>query len=611
MQGSKALRLSTNRKLTSSLKTALVRGISTAEHGPVEETDIVIVGGGPAGLALATALGASNSVRDSLKICLVEAGDLGKVRNWAPAAGTYSNRVSSLTNASQAFLEDIGAWDYVDESRTMPVEEMQVWDGVSDARIVFNASDLSPSTLQMARLTENLNLQRALLARLATLPHVQLLDNTKVASISSPIASSPTSSFTPPSSAPTSSTAPAPTAGWPIVHLSTGRTLRARLLIGADGFNSPVRSYAGITAHGWAYPTQAIVATLSHAPPSTLMGANTVAYQRFLPTGPIAFLPLSETSSSLVWSTTPALAKALLACEDAEKEGVLRAMVNAAFRLPDVSMRHLHNVILESQSHGGVSAAQIEEEIAFRERAHAIDARSPLSSLSPSSRGYGEEDVGSLPPLITGIHPNTAASFPLRYNHADAYIGEGPGARTVLVGDAAHTVHPLAGQGLNMGLGDVQALVEAVEGCVEVGGDAGSYTALLPYARARYAPNHTLMSAVDKLHKVYSPAFSAVKPVVWGRSVGLEVLNELDAVKGAIMGGAGARVSTRASSASSFKASPQEGAGGWEVAARGGGGLAAGVEGMKLVGSALAGAVLGGVQSLLKNVPPTGDRRGD
>ncbi|KAF7969689.1 hypothetical protein HWV62_26204 [Athelia sp. TMB] len=445
----------------------------------------------------------------------------------------------------------------------------------------------------MARLTENHNLQRALLARLTALPHVQLLENTKVASISSSVSTHATSSPSAPSTS--SPDPPNPSASWPIVRLSTGRTLRTRLLIGADGFNSPVRAYAGISSHGWAYPTQAIVATLAHAPLSSDgPSPNTVAYQRFLPTGPIAFLPLAEGASSLVWSTTPELAKALLASENSEAgKGVLSAMVNAAFRLPDVSMRHLHRVILESQ--GTLTASQIEDEIAWREKSHAIDAHSPLSSSAlsapaASTFGYGE-DAG-LPPRVTAVHAGTAASFPLRYNHADAYIGEGRGARSVLVGDAAHTVHPLAGQGLNMGLGDVQALVSAIEAAVRTGGDVGSHTALLPYARAQWAPNHTLMSAIDKLHKLYASTF---EPVVWARSVGLEVLNELDGVKGAVMGGAGARVrTTRGGRAVG---------GGWDVAAKGVEGIAAGLEGAKLVGGVLAGAVLGGVQKLLKGAP--------
>lgn len=313
----------------------------------------------------------------------------------------------------------------------------------------------------MSRLTENLNLQRGLLTRLSALPHVHLLDNVKVANI---VRESREGG-----------------GGWPIVHLSDGRTLRTRLLIGADGFNSPVRAYAGISSHGWAYPSHAIVATLSHAarvapyaPIDADSSTNTIAYQRFLPTGPIAFLPLSETTSSLVWSTTPELAKALLMVENGSGgEGVLRALVNAAFRLPDVSMRHLHRLVLESG--GSLTLGQVEEEIAWRERSHSIDAHSALSSsLSPqlSSASSSSYDT-DLPPLITSIYSGTAASFPLRYNHADAYVGEGEGARTVLVGDAAHTVHPLAGQGLNMGLGDVEALVRCLEEGVWRGGDIG------------------------------------------------------------------------------------------------------------------------------------------
>ncbi|OSD05254.1 hypothetical protein PYCCODRAFT_1220097 [Trametes coccinea BRFM310] len=106
---------------------------STSTH---QESDVVIVGGGPAGLALATALSSNALLRSTLKVVLVEAGDLSKVANWTQPAGTYSNRVSSITNASQSFLQEIrvGAWAHVEEGRTCPIEEMQIWDGVSDTR---------------------------------------------------------------------------------------------------------------------------------------------------------------------------------------------------------------------------------------------------------------------------------------------------------------------------------------------------------------------------------------------------------------------------------------------------------------------------------------------
>lgn len=248
--------------------------------------------------------------------------------------------------------------------------------------------------------------------------------------------------------------------------------------VGADGFNSPVRKFAGIESYGWAYDTQGIVATLFHAPRSPLQGPNTVAYQRFLPTGPIAFLPLSETASTLVWSTKPHLANALKATDPR----ILVGMINAAFRLPDISLRYLYTRILESQAEGStLTEAEFREEVAFRERSDSIDSHSAFSSLATTGDpGVPPPDVDLVPPLIHDIQPGTVASFPLRFSHAESYVGEGAGARTVLVGDAAHTIHPLAGQGLNLGLGDAEALTKCIEDALMVGGDIGKSLSLTP-----------------------------------------------------------------------------------------------------------------------------------
>lgn len=319
--------------------------------------------------------------------------------------------------------------------------------------------------------------------------------------------------------------------------------------IGADGFNSPVKKYAGIQTYGWAYDTHAVVATMFHAP--LYPGTPTTAYQRFLPTGPIAFLPLSDAAASLVWSTKPHLAQALKSAHP----DVLRSLINAAFRLPDVSLKILDDAILEEPQ---ISVEEMTKTIQWRENTHGIAPMTSKSSLGDGSvavGGYGAED--DLPPLVTSIQPGSVAGFPLRMSHAELYIGEGAGARTALVGDAAHTVHPLAGQGLNMGLADVQALSKYIEEAVELGADigkcftphhfsasrpthfvVGSRTALLPYPKARYFENHKLISATDKLHKLYGVTWP---PLVWARSVGLEVINELDSIKSALMMNAGSQ----------------------------------------------------------------------
>ncbi|KAI0642354.1 ubiquinone biosynthesis hydrox [Trametes meyenii] len=551
------------------IQRTLRRAASNEAH---QETDVVIVGGGPAGLALASALSSTPSIRNTLRVVLVEAGELDKVGNWEPPAGTFSNRVSSITNASQHFLQEIEAWAHVEESRTCPIEEMQVWDGLSDARISFSTHDddslglpglSSPS--QMARLTENLNLQRALLRRLHSSSGIEIVDKVKVQSIQREEREG---------------------SGWPLVHLSDGRVLRARLLVGADGFNSPVRAYAGIQSYGWAYETTAIVATLFHHPRTSFQPPNTIAYQRFLPTGPIAFLPLSPTASSMVWSTKPHIAKALLSSDPA----ILTSMINAAFRLPDVSLRYLQNAILDSTRSGApLSPVQLQQEISWREQSHGIDSRSAYS-ISADATGVPPADADSLPPLVTSIQPGSAASFPLRFNHADEYIGDGAGARTVLVGDAAHTIHPLAGQGLNMGLGDVEALSRCIEKAVLGGADIGSRTALLPYSRERYFENHKIMAACDKLHKLYA---ATAEPVVWARSVGVEVLNELDSVKAAMMLSAGSRPSRSRPSGAQFGAN---------LAASGIESLARSVSNARTLTEGMANIAGAGVQRLLQAV---------
>lgn len=411
-----------------------------------------------------------------LRVALVEAQDLRKVRGWKMPPDRFSNRCSSLTPASAHFLDSIGAWRHVKRERVQAYHEMQVWDGVTDARIEFEwAREKRGGTI--AYMTENLNLTSGLLGRLEELGGVEVFDGAKVEGIGFG-----------------EETEELDLKEWPVVNLAGGKQLAARLLVGADGANSPVRAFAGIESRGWDYERHGVVATLELEGEGWGGNDMKTAYQRFLPTGPVAMLPLPGNLSTLVWSTTPANA-ALLKSLSA-KDFV--ALVNAAFRLTPVDIAFMHTL----------SSGQVDE-LAWR--------------LQHTQFNYQ-----AIPQTVVGVQEGTIASFPLKLRHADTYIGE----RVALVGDAAHSIHPLAGQGLNQGQGDVESLTRTIEYAVSHGQDIGARMSLEPYNAERYGPNHVLLGVCDKLHKVYSVGSGPLVPL---RSLGLNAINALGPVKNFFM----------------------------------------------------------------------------
>lgn len=420
----------------------------------------------------------SNPATSNLRVALVEAQDLSKTADFSLPADQFSNRCSSLTPASAAFLDGIGAWAHLQRGRVQAYHEMQVWDGVSGARIAFDWQPGSASAGKtIAYMTENLNLTSALLRRLRELGGAAEFDGARVEGIRFG-----------------EETEELDLREWPVVQLSGGRSLAARLLVGADGANSPVRSFAGIESRGWDYGRHGVVATLRLAGDGWGGDASKIAYQRFLPTGPAAMLPMPGNIATLVWSTTPANAALLrsLSPED------FVAMVNAAFRLSPVDLAYMH-----TQPSGQA------DELAWRSQHTPVDEH-------------------AVPQAVTGVQEGSVASFPLKLRHADTYIGE----RVALVGDAAHTVHPLAGQGLNQGQADVQSLAGAIEYAVLHGQDIGAQMWLERYNSERYAANHVLMGVCDKLHKLYSVESG---PLVGLRSMGLRAVNAMGPLKSFFM----------------------------------------------------------------------------
>lgn len=381
---------------------------------------------------------------------------------------------------------------------------MQVWDGRTDARITFGRQlddedygALAKDSSTLSYMIENTNLQKSLLHYIENSTSIDILESSKISSIERDNE-------------------------WPNVKLESGSSLRTRLLIGADGFNSPVRKFAEIDSVGWSYNAAGFVSTLETQPSTSTSHSSRTAFQRFLPTGPIAYLPLPGTAASMVWSTTPELAKQLKGADIR----VLTLLINAAFRFREDILTTLYNNITLDYDSFLLLVKQLES-------AQGIDMTTSRHISDGAADGIPPSDYDAFPPLVKSIQEGSQASFPLKLNHTDGYDAN----RAVLVGDAAHSCHPLAGQGLNLGLADVQSLTSILAEGRRLGGDIGSKTVLERYTRDRYAANLMMLAATDKLNALYQ--ISGENPLVQLRSIGLETLNEIDSVKNLLMSRAG------------------------------------------------------------------------
>lgn len=399
------------------------RPLGEARPEAVTETaDVVIVGAGMVGAALACLLGEAG-----VEVVLVDArGTL-----MDPAAvgrGQPGLRVSALTPVSQRLLERLGAWQWMAARRISPYRFMQVWDAQGSGEVSFSAEQAGVEKL--GHIVENEVTQAALERRLDALPSVRLLLGARVTGLEA-------------------------ADGVRCVRLADRRRLVAPLVVAADGAHSPLRELAGIDVSSRETGHRAVVTTVRVARPH-----GDVARQAFLPTGPLAFLPLrldgERHHCSIVWSTSP---------EEAE-------------RLQGLSAEAL----------GG-------------ELAGAIDHR------------LGEVTV-----------VDRAIAFPLVQRHAQRYVLPG----LALVGDAAHSIHPLAGQGLNLGLMDVAVLAEELLLARGRGVALGDERWLARYARRRRGDNAGMLALMDGFRLL----FGTRHPVLTlARNLGLGAVDRLTPVK--------------------------------------------------------------------------------
>lgn len=354
------------------------------------QRDAVVVGGGVVGSACATAL-----AQAGLSVALVEAAEPARWSRDVPDL-----RVFAFAPDNAQLLQALGVWDAIASARAQPYRHMRVWDAAGGGELHFDADALARRELGWI-------VEHALLAErlwdAALRAGVELLQPTSVSGLEQ-------------------------RENGVRITLDDGATLDARIAIAADGGNSTLRGLAGIRTRNHDYRQRGVVAYVETELPHQL-----TAWQRFLPGGPLAFLPVdADRRSSIVWSLP-----------ESEAERVL-ALDNEAFDI---------------------------------ELTNAFAAR------------LGKTRVVS-----------KRAAFPLRRQLAKTQL-EG---RALLLGDAAHVVHPLAGQGVNLGLRDVAALRDSVIEAKRLGRNFDTPHRLQRWARARRSDNVASTLAFEAINRAYS-----------------------------------------------------------------------------------------------------------
>ncbi|MDP5306522.1 UbiH/UbiF/VisC/COQ6 family ubiquinone biosynthesis hydroxylase [Paracoccus spongiarum] len=382
--------------------------------------DIVIAGGGLNGPALALALAGAG-----LSVAVVDPRPAD-----ARAGADFDGRAYALAIASQRLLSAIGLWPGLagdsQPIRQVKASQGQPGEGALPFFLHFDSDEIEEGPVGF--MLEDRFLYRALLAAMnGRLVHLDGVAVTDQAADAAGIA----------------------------ITLSDGRRLRARLLVGADGRGSGVAERAGIVRRGWDYGQTALVAAIAHERPH-----EGIAHQYFMPTGPLAILPLTGNRSSVVWSETRANATAIAA-------------------LPDAGF---------------------------------------LAALRPRFGDF----LGDI--ALVGQR----FSYPLSLSLADRYVAD----RVALTGDAAHGVHPVAGQGLNLGLRDVAALAEVLVEAARRGEDIGAPLVLARYQGWRRFDATSLALGMDAVNRLFANDNSILAAA---RGLGMGAVSAIPALRRGFM----------------------------------------------------------------------------
>jgi len=375
--------------------------------------DVAIIGAGMVGATLASLLS-----RSGFSVALAEAFEPQPF----DASEDVGLRVSAISPGSTAVLDQAGAWRLIDKQRNRPYRRMQVEDGVELDPLLFDAPVYNMERL--GTIVENALVQWSLWQVVSSAGLVDIYCPDQLETI-----------------------------GFDGDHnkvmLKSGKIITAKLVVGADGAASRVRKVIGIRQDHYDYNQHGLVAVVGKSKPNP-----GVAWQRFLPGGPLAFLPLQDGRSSIVWTRPSDEAKRLM----------------------------------------------------------ALDTGKFIDELDTPSSGW----LGR----VESCGPR--ASFPLSMRLSECYASR----RTVLMGDAAHVVHPLAGQGVNLGFADAASLAEAIIPERLAGGDIGAASVLQAYNRWRRSESEAMAFAMHGLRSLFN--IEGLAPV---RRVGLALVKRSWTIK--------------------------------------------------------------------------------
>lgn len=383
-----------------------------------QQFDVIIVGGGMVGAAVACSLGGSR-----LKVAVIESAPPQPFSPDQP----HDLRVSALSIASKKILETVGAWQGITDRRYCPFRRMRVWEAAGDTE--FCSDDIKYP--QLGYIVENRIIQLALLDRLADFNNITLISPALIKKVNYLIGK-PTE-----------------------ITLDDGQVLTTNILVAADGGQSRVRQAVGIGVTSWDYKQHALVIYIE-----TEYGQQDITWQRFVPSGPQAFLPLTGNYGSIVWYHSP------------DEVGRLKALT------------------LDELKHELVAAF-------------------------PGALGEVKRVLAT-------------ASFPLKRQHAQAYVKPG----VLLVGDAAHMINPLAGQGVNIGLLDAAALGEVLIEATKQGIEPSDLSVLKRYEKMRRNENLKMMTVMDAFYQVFS---NEILPVKILRNFGLGLAERILPAKNKVM----------------------------------------------------------------------------